>query len=102
MNESNFLGSGGKLAEAYAELMERMWRGKMTAFPPTHFKQVLLHNLMVVLPITTCYYLLLPLMLHDCYFYCYRSSRPMHRVSAATSSRMRRHRDSITTRVMYA
>lgn len=70
MNESNFLGSGGKLAEAYAELMERMWRGKMTAFPPTHFKQVLLHNLMVVLPITTCYYLLLPLMLHDCYFYC--------------------------------
>ena len=44
MNKASFLGSGGKLAEAYAELMGRMWRGKMTAFPPTHFKQVLLHK----------------------------------------------------------
>ena len=44
LNKASFLGSGGKLAEAYAELMGRMWRGKMTAFPPTHFKQVLLHK----------------------------------------------------------
>ena len=40
LNKTNALGSGGELAEAYAELMHRLWRGKMASFPPTNFKQV--------------------------------------------------------------
>lgn len=38
INQKNFLGTGGKLVVAYAELMKAMWLGKSTVIKPTSFK----------------------------------------------------------------
>eukprot|EP00934_Nitzschia_sp_Nitz4_P006668 Nitzschia sp. Nitz4//scaffold10_size219509//30208//31971//NITZ4_001402-RA/size219509-processed-gene-0.53-mRNA-1//1//CDS//3329532842//6658//frame0 len=41
INKDNFLGTGGKLATAYAELMKQMWLGSNSVVQPTNFKQQL-------------------------------------------------------------
>ncbi|KAL3942542.1 MAG: hypothetical protein SGBAC_003288 [Bacillariaceae sp.] len=38
INEDNFLGTGGKLATAYAELMKKMWVGTNSTVEPREFK----------------------------------------------------------------
>ena len=38
INKENFLGTGGKLVIAYAELMKLLWLGKNTVVQPTAFK----------------------------------------------------------------
>ena len=38
INHDNFLGTGGKLVTAYAELMKKMWLGKDSVVLPTEFK----------------------------------------------------------------
>ena len=39
INKDNFLGTGGKLVTAYAELMKQMWLGKQSVVTPTDFKK---------------------------------------------------------------
>ena len=41
VNKENFLGTGGKLVVAYAELMKRMWLGNRSVVEPLDFKQQL-------------------------------------------------------------
>ena len=41
INKSNFLGTGGKLVVAYAELMKQMWLGSKSVVDPTDFKKQL-------------------------------------------------------------
>ena len=41
INKTNFLGTGGKLATAYAELMKSIWLGKNTVVAPSAFKKSL-------------------------------------------------------------
>lgn len=39
INKGNFLGTGGKLVTAYAELMKKMWLGRKSVAEPSNFKQ---------------------------------------------------------------
>jgi hypothetical protein len=39
INRNNFLGTGGKLATAYAELMKKMWLGRKSVAEPSDFKE---------------------------------------------------------------
>jgi ubiquitin carboxyl-terminal hydrolase 8 len=41
INQDNFLGTGGKLATAYSELMKQMWLGRKSVVDPTEFKRQL-------------------------------------------------------------
>ena len=41
INKDNPIGSGGKLAEAYGELMKKIWYGSKTSFPPYKFKSAI-------------------------------------------------------------
>lgn len=41
INKANFLGTGGKLATAYAELMKEMWLGRDKVLKPNKFKHQL-------------------------------------------------------------
>jgi len=41
INKDNFLGTGGKLATAYAELMKKMWVGTNSSVEPREFKSQL-------------------------------------------------------------
>jgi ubiquitin carboxyl-terminal hydrolase 8 len=41
INKDNFLGTGGKLVTAYAELIKRMWLGRSTIIQPVSFKSQL-------------------------------------------------------------
>ncbi|GKY94675.1 hypothetical protein MPSEU_000432900 [Mayamaea pseudoterrestris] len=41
INKNNFLGTGGKLVTAYAELMKSIWLGNNTVFAPVAFKKSL-------------------------------------------------------------
>lgn len=38
INETNVLGTGGKLVRAYAELLQEMWSGNSSAISPNKFK----------------------------------------------------------------
>lgn len=41
INKTNFLGTGGKLATAYAQLLKEMWLGKKKVVKPNQFKKQL-------------------------------------------------------------
>ena len=41
INKDNFLGTGGKLVRAYADLMKKMWMDKTTVMAPNAFKRQL-------------------------------------------------------------
>ena len=41
INRDNFLGTGGKLVTAYAELVKKMWLGRKSAVEPSRFKKQL-------------------------------------------------------------
>jgi ubiquitin C-terminal hydrolase len=41
INKNNFLGTGGKLVSAYAELMKKMWLGTKSTVEPIDFKEQL-------------------------------------------------------------
>ena len=41
INKDNPIGSGGRLAEAYGELVKKIWYGSKTSFPPYKFKSAI-------------------------------------------------------------
>ena len=41
LNEANFLGSGGKVARSFVELLRAIWYGEDAAVSPTAFKRTL-------------------------------------------------------------